>query len=291
LNGTANNIAILTDSVAQVPKDIANELGIIVIPLSIIVEDQSFLDGVDITPATLYQRMRTEGIFPRTTHPSIGDYIKAFRGSLEEGAQSIIYYALSGSLSGGFSTATKAVAIVQEEFPDRDIEVFDTRMATIAQGFIVIEAARVARKGSPLCKVIDHTKVIQHKVGFAATLETLDYLDRGGRIGKASYMVGSLLSIKPILSINEDGVVVPLCRTRGTRKSLKRIVECIGEQVKGSTVLHLAVMHADALSQARELKQLAQSTFKPVEIFITDFTPVMAAHTGPGLVGLGYYYE
>ena len=128
-------------------------------------------------------------------------------------------------------------------------------------------------------------------MGFAAMLETLYYLSRGGRIGKAAYMVGSMIKIKPIVTIDKEGVVAPLSRARGEHRAFDKLVDCIEKKVEKERPLHLAVMHADVPEQAAELQQLAQSRLSPAENFLTDFTPVMGAHAGPGVLGLGYYYE
>ena len=286
-----NKVAIVTDSVAQVPAETARALGIWVIPFSIIAGEQIFRDGVDLSPRELYRRMRTEGILPHTTHPTLGEYVQIFRDCLEAGAGSVLYLALSDPLSGAVGTGTIAAAQLREEYPDRQVEVLDTRTVTVAEGFIAIEAARIAFAGGDLQDVLRRVEEVKPRVGFAATLETLDYLERGGRIGKAAYMAGSLLKIKPILTVDQDGVVAPICRVRGEHHALKKIVDYVAEQIDESRPLHLAVMDADAPHQAAELRALAQERLHPVEIFATDFTPVMGAHTGPGLVGLGYFYE
>jgi DegV family protein with EDD domain len=283
-------VAIVTDSVAQVPAEIARQLAITAVPLTVQIDGQPYLDGVDLKPAELYRRMRLEKVMPTTTAPSLGQYQQAFEACLRAGVQAVLCVALSSKLSMGYSTACQAADMVRAEFPDRLIEVLDSRQATISQGFVAIAAARAAAEGKPLSEVMQVAREARQRAGFAATLETLEYLARGGRIGKAAYMLGSLIQIKPILTI-EDGVVAPLGRVRGENHALQAILDHVARQVEGHRLLHLAVMEADAPEHAARLRELALMKFQPVELLHSEFTPVMGVHTGPGLVGLGYYYE
>jgi DegV family protein with EDD domain len=169
--------------------------------------------------------------------------------------------------------------------------VIDSKLATIAQGFVAIEAARLAEQSASLEQVIAKVKDVQPRVGIAATVETLEYLALGGRIGKAAYLLGSLIQIMPVLTIDEDGVVAPVYRVRGNHKALNKIVEYVSSKAGKHDRLHLAVMEADAPEQAAYLEKLAVERFGPIDLWHTDFTPVMGMHTGPGVVGLGYFYE
>jgi DegV family protein with EDD domain len=280
-------VAILTDSVAQIPPDMAQHYHIRVIPLSIIGQE-SFRDGIDILPGELYQRMRREMISPRTSHPSAGEYITYFQRCLEDGAQSLLYFSLSGKLSGAFSTATKAAQLVEEENPGIRVMVFDTRTATIAQGFMAINAATAAQAGLDFESIVKQAQEERSKVGFIAMLETLEYLERGGRIGKAAYMVGSQIHIKPVLTIDKDGLVTPVSVLRCEKKCVEKLVNCMAARVGNDVPVKVGVMHADNLEKAERLKQLVQDRYQLEEVFITDFTPVMGAHAGPGVLGLGY---
>ena len=281
-------VMILTDSVAQIPQNLVKQYHIGVIPFSIIIEDKSYWDGVNISPAELYQRMRTEPITPRTSHPSMGEYINFFNQYLNNDVQSILYLTLSAELSGAFSTASKAALQIEQAYPETKVVVMDTRTATIAQGFIAIAAARAVQNGANFARVLEIAREKQTKVGFLAMLETLTYLARGGRIGKAAYLAGNLIKIKPIITIDKEGVVTPLGNLRGEKKCIDKIVDCMANMIGDRTPAQVAVMHADDLEKAEELKQHAQDRFHPEQIMLTDFTPVMGAHAGPGVLGLGY---
>lgn len=286
-----SEVAVITDSVAQVPTEMAQKLGITVVPLTVQIDGRPYLDGIDLAPLELYRRMRRENIMPTTTAPSLGQYQQAFLSRLQDGAQAALCVALSSKLSMGYNTACEAAKMVQDEFPDRHVQVLDSRQATISQGFVAIAAARAAAEGKPLPEVRRAAEEAKRRVGFAATLETLEYLARGGRIGKAAFMVGSLVKIKPILSIDEEGLVAPVNRVRGENHALQAIVDHVARQTEGHQNLHLAIMEADAQEQAALLRELALQKLQPTEIFHSEFTPVMGVHTGPGVVGLGYYYE
>jgi len=284
------NVAIVTDSVAQVPAEMARQLDITVIPFTVSIDGQLYLDGIDLAPQDLYHRMRLENVMPTTTAASLGQYQQAFEACLHAGAQAVLYVALSSKLSSGYSTACHAAKMVQEEFPDRIVEVLDSQFATMSQGFMVMAAARAAKQGKPLAEVRRAGEEAKRRVGLAATLETLEYLARGGRIGKAAFMLGNLIKIKPILSI-KDGEVTPVSRVRGENHALQAIVDYVARQAERHRKLHLAIMEADAPEPAARLQELALQQLRPAEIFHSEFTPVMGVHTGPGLVGLGYYYE
>jgi len=202
-----------------------------------------------------------------------------------------LYLALSGKLSGAYDTALEAVPMIKDEYPDREIEILDTRTATIAQGFIAIEAARAASRGVSLGQVVDTAEDVRSRVGFVATLDTLEYLARGGRIGRLAFMLGDMIDVKPILNIGSDGLVAPIARVRGAGKSLEKMVDWVTGQVTGKHGLRLAVMEGDAPGQAAQLRDLALQKLIPDEIFITSMTPVIGVHAGPGIIGLAYYHE
>lgn len=286
-----SEVVILTDSVAQIPPKLAQQYHIGIIPYAIIIDDHAYWDGVDIFPAELYQRMRTENFLPRTSHPSLGEYINFFNTYLNNDAQSILYLTLSGELSGAFSTASKAALQIEQEYPGKRVAVFDTRTATIAQGFIALKAAKAVQNGADFRQALKIAKKEQTRVGFVAMLETLSYLARGGRVGKAAYLVGNLIKIKPILTIDRDGIVVPLGNLRGEKKCIHKLIDCMAHRIGNQTPTQIAVMHADDLEMAMQLKEEAQERFGLDEIMLTDFTPVMGAHAGPGVLGLAYSLE
>ena len=288
--GPDRSVVVMTDSVAQVPTEIARELGITVLPFMVNIDNQPYLDGIDLQPTELYRRMRLEKVLPTTTAASLGQYQRAFEACLQTGVPAVLCVTLSSKLSSGYNTATQAAALVKNEFPDRQIIVLDSQQATISEGFLVIAAARAAASGKSLPEVQQAVEEAKRHSGFAATLETLEYLARGGRIGKAAFLLGSLIKIKPIITI-KNGEVTPVAQVRGDNHALQSIVDYVARKVGEPQDLHLAIMEADASEEAKRLEEMALQHLQPTEIFHTEFTPVMGVHTGPGLVGLGYYYK
>jgi DegV family protein with EDD domain len=284
-------VAVVTDSVAQVPEDIARQLNITIIPFSVNFGEKTYLDGVDLDPQELYRRMRTEKVTPTTAAPSAGQYLEIFRSVLEKGWQEVLCISLAAKLSSGYNTALSTARQLCQEYPGRLIEVVDSRKATISQGFVAIAAARAAMQGKSFAEVKQTASEASRRSGFAASLDTLEYLARGGRIGKAAYMVGSLMDIKPILALDQEGLVSPIKIVRSKNHALNDIVNYVENQVRGYRKLNLAIMQADAHQQAAQLQEIALQKLNPTELFVSEFTPVMGVHTGPGLVGLAYYYE
>ncbi len=284
-------VRVITDSVAQVPEDLAQELEIPVVPFVVTINDTSYEDGIDIKPEVLYQRMRIEKVIPKTSTPSPGRYVQIYRQVIQQGARSILFVALSSNLSGSFNVASSAAEIMREEHPDLFIEVFDSKSAAIAEGYIAIQAAHAARNGMALSGVSQVARDTSKRVGIVVSFDTLEYLALGGRIGKAAYLLGNLIDIKPIITLNNEGSVEPIGKVLGDQKAFEAIVQHVEKMSSGSKQLSLAIMDADSTDRAATLKQLAVERLKPTTTIQTSITPVMGAHTGPGLVGLGYYFE
>jgi DegV family protein with EDD domain len=284
-------VRVITDSVAQVPEHLAQELEIAVVPFVVTINDSPYEDGIDIKPEALYQRMRIEKVVPKTSAPSPGRYIQKFEEVIQQGARSILFVALSSNLSGSFNVVSGAVEIVREEYPDVFIEVFDSKSAAIAEGYIAIQAAHAAREGLDLSGVSRVARETAERVGIVVSFDSLEYLALGGRIGKAAYLLGNMIDIKPIIALDHDGFVEPIGKALGDQKAFEAIIGYVEKKTAGRAWLSLAVMDADAAERADDLKRLAIKQLKPNTLIQTTITPVMGAHTGPGLVGLGYYYE
>jgi DegV family protein with EDD domain len=288
----ARKVIIVTDSVAQVPPELARQLGIRVVPSILMVEGQKYLDGVDLEPDSLYQRMRLDkNLRLSTSAPSTGQFFNVFLDCLDGGAESVIYLGLTSRMSGTFNSAMAGAMLAREEYGDRQIHLFDTCTATIAQGFLVIEAAKMAAEGMDVPQILANLEQERRRIGLAATLETLEYLARGGRIGRAAFMLGNMIQMLPIFTFSDAGDVVPLERVRGHHRAMLKMVNYVAGRVAGCRSFTLAVMHADALPRAVALRDLAIERMHPDEIFITYFTPVMVAHAGPGMIGLAYHWD
>lgn len=291
--GNDPKVAIVTDSIAQIPAEIVQQLGIYVVPFSVAVgEDQIYTDLTNHELNGLYRRMRQEkDLRLMTSAPSIGIYYEIFKQCFSSGADVVIYIGISSRLSHAFSTAEEAASLLREEHERRPIFLVDTRLATVAQGFLAIEAARIATQGAEPRTIIDQIREERKRAGFAAGLETLEYLARGGRIGKAAYMFGSAIHILPVVTLNDKGEVIPVARKLGYNRVLEECVNYVKSRIGPRSSLSLAVMHADVIQWAEKLQAMAVEQLHPDDIFITDFTPTMVAHTGPGIIGLAYHWK
>ena len=283
-----DKVAIVTDSIACLPKELAQRYGIYIIPITLIFEDKTYRDGVDITPSEAYRLLRTAKKLPTTSSPSPGDYLEAYR-ELSRHASSILCITLPQKVSMGFDSANQARDMVKEELPEVVIEVLDCQTAAGGQFLVTLAAAQAASSGADLAQVIEAAQSVMSNVEVVAALDTLYYLAKGGRVPRAAAWAASIFSIKPILRI-KDGEIRLLTRARTKPKAVRRLLE-IMEQRVGQKPIHVNVMHADVLEEAEKLRDEISAQFNCVELFISDFTPTMGIHTGPGVLGLCFYSD
>ena len=287
-----DKVAIVTDSIAQIPADLVKKYGIHIIPYRVTVKETTYTDGVDLSVDELYKRMRLEkGMRLMTTAPSVGLFCRTFGDCREEGARKVLYIGVSGQLSGAVNSATAASRMIFTDFGALQIKIYDSRMATIAQGFLALEAARMASQGADIEEIIAHINEERKHVGFIAGFETLEYLARGGRIGKAAYLLSDAIKVVPLVSLNDEGEVIPITKVFGHQKMMTEMIHYVRERALKSSRLTVAIMHADTPEWAEKLRQMTIDQLHPDEIFITDFTPVMVAHTGPGIIGMAYHFH
>ncbi len=275
-------IAVVTDSSATVPKDLAQELDIRVVPLLLTFKGQTFQDGVDVTPGELYRWLRTNNHIPTTSSPSPGDFVRTYAAAARQ-ASGIVSIHLSPRLSATYSTAVAASQLVD----DVPIRVVDCHTAAMGQGFVAIEAARAAAQGADLEQVVARANEVAQKINLLAVIGTLEYLHRGGRIGGAATLLGTVLQIKPVLYLADGHVDVfakPHTQARAIRTMLRRMAELADGQP-----LHVAILQADVPDEAEALRQKIAEEFDCVELYVTELTSVMGAHTGPGVLGVVFY--
>jgi DegV family protein with EDD domain len=277
-------IAIVTDSVACVPTDLVEEYDIHVVPFHVLWDGDDFKDGVDLTPAEFYRLFGENKAYPTTSQPSLADFVRTY-ARLSETAEGIVSIHIPAELTGVVSVAKTAA----REAASVPVVVIDTGLATIAQGFVVLEAARAAASGATLDEVVAVAESMLPRVHFYATLDDLKHLHRGGRIGEAATLLGSKLRINPILSL-ENGKVRVFAVVRTRRTAVEKMLDMMWQHV-GERPLHASVFHGDALTEAERIAEEIHGRFNCVEFYITEFTPVMGAHTGPGVLGLAFYAE
>jgi DegV family protein with EDD domain len=286
-----NTPVVVTGSAAQVPPEIASQLSIVILPLTIIVEGKEYLDGIDIFPSELYQKMRTQKIEVKTAAPNVGQYYACFKRIIDQQESDVLCITLSRQLSSDYNAVIDAAKMLSGEYPRNKVTVFDSLRAAAPQGLLAVEAAKRLRAGETIEDVVQYLMDARHRSGLIAALDSLDYLAQGGRIGKAAYLVGSVLQIVPILTINDEGIVAPSTIIRKKEKIIPGILSILAKETPGFTKLDLSVMHADAVEEAEVLRQSLKELYPMLDIPISEFTPVMGAHAGPGLIGLGYLYE
>ena len=282
-----SRIAIVTDSSVNVPSGIQRECGMHVVPLKVIFNGQTFQDGIDLAPARFYELLRAASELPTTSQPSTGDFVEVY-SRLSEEADAIVSIHLSELLSGTIKSALAARELVNHV----PIEVVDSRSVSLGLGFMVMAAARAAQQGKGLPEVTAATQRLIPKMNIIFVVDTLKYLHMGGRIGGASAMLGSALKIKPLLHIR-DGEVSPLERVRSKCRAIDRMLEIMAQRLEEDSdgVLRAAVVHADRADEALELQEKVLSRFQPAESYLTDLTPAVGVHVGPGTLGLGWYVD
>lgn len=283
-------VAIITDSTCCLPSELVEKYDICLVPLFIVYKGESYRDGVDISPGEVYKIMRRRKDLPTTSTPSAGDFLEAYR-QLSQGAESILCITLTSLQSKTFEAAVIAQEKAKEIIPDTAIEVVDSRAVAGALGFVVLEAARVASQGAELPQVANAARSMISRVSLLAMVDTLYYLARTGRIAKAAAWAGAVLNMKPVLGHSTSiGETTPVARPRTKAKAVKLMLELMAERVGDSTV-HVIVHHADELEEGEKLKAEIGSRFSCAELYLTEFTPGMGVHAGPGILGFSFYAD
>ncbi len=277
------SVAIVTDSTSTIPKELIVRHNISVGPQIVIWGEQTLLDGIDITPTEFYERLEKSETMPTTSQCSIPYFQKIFEELAGKG-HDILAVLISNKLSGTISSAVQAKELV----PQANIEIVDSLSTAMGLGFQVLEAAAAAEAGKSLqeCKAVAEGNI--SKVGVVITPETLEYLHRGGRIGGGAKFLATALNIKPVLEI-QDGRLEALERVRTRKKVIKRIAELASEKIGDAKTVHLAALHANSPEDAKQLLDEAQALVKADTAMLTEVSPAIGVHTGPGTIGLCWY--
>lgn len=277
-------VRVVTDSTANVPEDLVRRLNLEVVPLQVIFGSEVYRDGVDISNAEFYRRLKEAKELPHTSQPSAGDFAAVYRKLTADGS-SVVSIHISSRLSGTVASAQTAQGMV----PEGRITVIDTLNASMALGLIAMRAAEAAQAGRTHEEVVAVAEELTPRVQLQFIVDTLEYLHKGGRIGGAAALLGSVLSLKPVLTVR-DGRVEALERVRTKAKAVDRLVERIGDAAANGK-LHVAVLHGNAPEEAVALAERLTARFKPVEVFTGEIGPTLATHTGPGPIGAAFYVE
>lgn len=283
-----SSVAIVTDSVASIPVTISKELKICWVPYYIHRGKEVLRDLISIDCESFYRWLPDAIEYPTTANPSSLDYQQVYSGLIESGVQEIVSIHITSKGSGAYQAATLAKRTILEIFPDIKIEVIDTLNVSMCQGWMAIEAARAAMEGASFENIIGLVRGMIPITQMMQTADTLKYLYMGGRIGKAKHLMGSILNIKPIISM-QDGVIVSLGQARSRRKAYQMMVEKIDTAIERKGKIKVAYMHAAAMEEIGKLRELVEDRITVVESLISELPPALGVHTGPGTAGLCYF--
>jgi DegV family protein with EDD domain len=271
-------VRVVTDSTADLPPEVVQELGITVIPLPILFGDEVYHDGVDLTSEEFFERLTTSPVLPRTSQPPVGVFLETYRKLAPE-TDEIVSIHITARGSGTCESALQAGKSLGDS---PRVEIVDSESASMGIGFQVIAAARAARAGASLERVVAAARSVCRRVHALALLETLEYLRRGGRIGRAQAFLGSVLNLKPIIAIR-DGVVQPVARVRTRARALDQLFQY---SMAYGDLEDVAIMHGTTPEDAEMLARRVREHLPDVPIYIGRLGPALGVHGGPGIIGI-----
>jgi DegV family protein with EDD domain len=275
-------VAVITDSSACLPAELVARYGLRVVPLGLLIDDELFPDGA-LTPDELFARVDAARGRPQSTSPAPGEFLEAFQAARDEGADGALCLTLSAGYSGTHAAAVGAAEMAGEKLPGLPVRVVDTGGLAMTHGFAVLAAARAIGEGAGLTDAADIAQRVGSEGQLVGTLETMHYLVKGGRVPWIVGWAASRLGIRPVLAF-ERGNARSIARCRTTERAEERILDYLAHQAKH--VPRAAVMHTGAPERAARLAGHVCERFRPEQLIVTEFTSVMAVHTGPGFVGI-----
>lgn len=276
--------AIVTDSTAYIPKQLREQLQIEICPLNVMFGSKSYQEEVEITAQDFYEKVKHAPEFPKTSQPAIGLFIETYRALKKKGYDAVISIHLSSGISGTYQASITASELVD----DIDVYSFDSEISAMAQGFYVIEAAKMALTENDLLEILKRLHEMQKSMRAYFMVDDLVHLQRGGRLSGAQALIGSLLQVKPLLHF-VDKKIVPFEKIRTQKKAIKRMLELFGEDAKTGVPIKATVIHANRPDIAKDLQNQIQSTYTNVEVDNSYFGAVIGTHVGEGALGLAWY--
>lgn len=276
-----DKVAILVDSCIDVPKSIREQYGMYLIPLKIIYKDREYSDGVDITAEEVYTKLQEE--IPKTSLPGSTEIIDIFDRIKADGYEKVLAITLSSGLSGTFNL----INLLAKEYEGLDIAVIDTKNIAIAAGFNAIQAARYLEQGMGFEELKEKVanNIHQSKVFFC--VDTLEYLQKGGRIGLVASILGTALNLKPIISCNEEGIYYNVAKIRGRKQSIQKTIDLATQYAKAGKKYNVALCHGGAKEEAMAIKEKLLASLPGCDVYVEgQISPALGVHTGPGLIGI-----
>ena len=273
-------VRIVTDSAADIPAGLAQEKGITVVPLTVRFGDESFISGVELSPEAFWEKLKSSSESPATAAPSAGDFQQAFEKLLSDGASGVVSIHLSSKLSATYQSAVVAA----QEIGNGMVDVVDTLAVSAGTGLLALRAVERASAGASGAEIAAEIAEMTSRVRLYGAIDTLEYLRRGGRIGGAQALLGTMLKFKPVISL-QDGVVEPVTRVRTRPKALQYIADVVAKD--SDTIERLVVISGDAPDTDRFVSML-ESSVKVPPSDVWSFGPIVGAHAGPGIMGVAY---
>ncbi|MBA7675517.1 DegV domain-containing protein [subsurface metagenome] len=284
----AKKVAVITDSIACLTRELVAQYGIRIAPINLYFGEKTYRDWVDITPDEAYELFLKDPDAFKTSGSNSLEWIEACRAASRE-TDSVVCITLSSKLSVVYNSVLDVKKHLKDELPQLSIEVVDSQTVTAAEGFVALAAARAAEEGKSLAEVVKAAEEMRDRIGFIAFLDTIRHVYRTGRIPKIAALAGSVLNIRPVLTVS-SGVVRFIGVVRSREGGIKRMLKVMRERV-GQSPAHVAVMHAFAQEEGEKLKERIASEFNCAELWLTGFSPVMGYATGTGTLGLAFYKD
>lgn len=279
-------IAVMADSTSYIPEDLREKHNIHIVPLSVVFEDKSYREDIDLTTEEFYDKMRKAEALPTTSQPSVGSFVHVYEDLVKENYDAVITVHLSSKISGTYQAAIAAGEMVE----DLKVYAFDSGLSCLAQGIFAIEASQMAEQKKTPEEIINHLEKLKENMRAYFMVDDLTNLHLGGRLSGAQALVGSLLKIKPILHFVE-GEIVPYEKIRTKKKALNRIIDMLEEDVEQGTVERVIFFHANDEPSALELEKNFLKKYPEVETFIGYFGPVIGTHLGEGALGVAWHHK
>lgn len=281
------SIRIIADSTCYLPKEYIDKYNVSIVSLNVLLNGKSYRE-IDLENDWFYKEMSKSPSIPTSSQPSIDDFYKAIESQVKEG-HDIVGIFLSSDMSGTFSTSNLVKEMILEKYPNANIVMLDSRSNCMQAGYAILEAAKAAADNKSLDEVVSIAKSVIENSKFIFVPDTLDYLKKGGRIGGAAALFGSLLQIKPILTVT-DGKTTVLTKVRTKKKAIDKIIDTVMEQNLKSPIKGLIVHHINCESEGQELANKLQDKLGISNIKIQSIGPIIGLHVGPGSIGVAYHY-
>ena len=281
------SIRIIADSTCYLPKEYIDKYNVSIVSLNVLLNGKSYRE-TDLENDWFYKEMSKSPSIPTSSQPSIDDFYKAIESQVKEG-HDIVGIFLSSDMSGTFSTSNLVKEMILEKYPNANIVMLDSRSNCMQAGYAILEAAKAAADNKSLDEVVSIAKSVIENSKFIFVPDSLDYLKKGGRIGGAAALFGSLLQIKPILTVT-DGKTTVLTKVRTKKKAIDKIIDTVMEQNLKSPIKGLIVHHINCESEGQELANKLQDKLGISNIKIQSIGPIIGLHVGPGSIGVAYHY-